>query len=237
MTSPVELSVVVPVYDEEDSIEQVVREWSAELHRLGIDFEILLYDDGSHDGTAAAMRHLAAGNARVIAQSHANRGHGPTIVRGYNESRGAWVFQTDSDGEMSPAGFAALWKQRQSHDLLIGTRAGRRLSPLRFLLTMGSRSIVRLAFGRGVRDVNSPYRLMRGSWLRQKVLPYIPAGTAIPNIAISGIAARSGARVLEMNVPYVPRRAGRSSVNVKRAARLAWSGAIQTLRIMRAVPR
>lgn len=237
MTSPVELSVVVPVYDGEHSIAQVVREWSAELQRLNIGYEILLYDDGSRDGTAAAIRHLAAGNARVIAQSHSNRGHGPTIVRGYNESRGAWVFQTDGDGAMSPGAFGALWKRRQSFDLLVGARAGRRLSPLRLVLTTGSRCMVRLAFGRGVRDVNSPYRLMRGSWLRQKVLPWLDAGTAVPNIAISGLASRTGARVLEIDVRYLPRSAGRGSVGLGRAARLAWSGSIQTLRIMRAVPR
>ena len=232
-----ELSVVMPVYNEEASVERVVREWAETLERLGIGYEMLLYDDGSRDGTAAALRILAAANPRIVAASHANRGHGPTILRGYGEARGTWVFQTDSDGEMPASAFAALWRERERYDLLVGSRAGRRSSPARVLLTFGSRTIVRLAFGRGVHDVNAPYRLMRGAWLRTHVLPFVPASTAVPNIAVCGIAARSGARILEVPVACVPRRAGESSIDLRRAARLAWRGVVETLRIVRGVAR
>jgi dolichol-phosphate mannosyltransferase len=227
-----ELSVVMPVYNEEAAIEGVIREWSDELHRLGIQFELLLYDDGSRDGTRAILERIGTRNPRVIAHTHANRGHGPTILRGYSEARGVWVFQTDSDGEMPASGFEALWRRRESFDLLVGSRGGRKLSFGRFLLTFGSRAVVGIAFGRGVRDVNSPYRLMRGSWFHDEILPFIPLSTAVPNIAICGLASRRRARVLEVPVPYTPRRLGSSSINVPRAARLAWRGVVETLRIM-----
>lgn len=232
-----ELSVVMPVYNEEGSIEAVAAEWVGELTRLGIDYELRLYDDGSRDGTGAILTKLAAANDRIVAQTHANRGHGPTIMRGYAEARGTWVFQTDSDGEMPASGFDELWRRRDAYDLLVGSRGGRRIAFTRFLLTFGSRAIVALAFGRGVRDVNAPFRLMRGAWLRERVLPYVPENTAVPNIAICGIAARSQARVFETSVPYVTRRTGRSSINLGRAVRLATRGVSETLRIMKAVPR
>ena len=228
-----ELSVVMPVYNEEAAIEGVVTEWVTELDRLGIDYELRLYDDGSRDRTGPILEQLATATPRVVAQSHANRGHGPTILRGYGEALGVWVFQTDSDGEMPAAGFETLWKQRHAHDLLVGSRAGRKLSFGRFLLTFGSRAIVAMAFGRGVQDVNAPFRLMRGTWLRETVLPHIPASTAVPNIAVCGLAARHRARIVELGVPYTPRRQGRSSINLGRAARLAWRGVVETLRIMR----
>lgn len=231
MSTP-ELSVVMPVYNEEASIESVVREWTVELSRLGIDYELRLYDDGSRDGTAAILQKLAG--ERIVAQTHANRGHGPTIMRGYAEARGTWVFQTDSDGEMPASSFEALWKARDAYDLLVGSRGGRRSPFARKILTFGSRAVVALAFGRGVRDVNAPFRLMRGSWLRERVLPYIPADTAVPNIAVCGIAARTRARFVETSVPYVDRRTGTSSINLRRAARLGWRGVVETLRIMRA---
>jgi dolichol-phosphate mannosyltransferase len=235
LTAPPELSVVMPVYNEEAAIEGVAREWTTELDRLGIQYELLLYDDGSRDGTRAILEQLAVRNPRVLAHTHANRGHGPTILRGYGEARGTWVFQTDSDGEMPAAGFATLWERREAFDLLVGSRGGRKLSFGRFLLTFGSRAIVALAFGQGVRDVNAPYRLMRGDWLRRDVLPFIPVSTAVPNIAVCGLASRRGARVLEVAVPYTPRRLGRSSINVPRAAKLAWRGVVESLRIMRSV--
>lgn len=229
-----QLSVVMPVYNEEASIHRVVREWSEELQRLGIQYEILLYDDGSRDGTASALQSLAGADARILARTHPNRGHGPTILRGYGEARGEWVFQTDSDGEMPATAFGDLWRERERYDLLVGRRAGRKLAGGRLLLTYGSRAIIALAFGRGVRDVNAPYRLMRGTWLRERVLPLVPASSAVPNIAVSGIATRTGARVRESDVPYTPRSSGRSSINLRRAARLAWRGTVETFRIMRA---
>lgn len=228
-----DLSIVMPVYNEERSIEGVVAEWTAELARLGIDYELRLYDDGSRDATGAILQRLARANPRIVAQTHTNRGHGPTIMRGYGESRGDWVFQTDSDGEMPASGFEMLWRQRDKHDLLVGSRGGRKLSAARAILTFGSRAIIALAFGRAVHDVNAPFRLMRGCWLRAAVLPYIPLHTAVPNIAICGIAARMRARVIETSVPYTPRREGRSSINLRRAAKLACRGVIETLAIMR----
>jgi len=234
MSSP-QLSIVMPVYNEEVAITRVVQEWTEELDRLGIDYEFCLYDDGSRDGTAVALQSLAT--ARVVVRSHSNRGHGPTILRGYDEARGEWVFQTDSDGELPASGFETLWRRRDLYDLVVGRRMGRRQSLGRLLLTIGSRTVIALAFGRGVVDVNSPYRLMRGSWLRDQVLPFIPPRTAVPNIAVCGIASRSAARVLEAGVPYLPRAMGRSSIDLRRAAQLAWRGLFETLRIMRAVRR
>lgn len=225
----------MPVYNEEAAIGRVVQEWTGELDRLGIDYELCLYDDGSRDGTAVALRSMAG--PRVVVRSHSNRGHGPTILRGYGEARGQWVFQTDSDGELPAAGFEPLWLQRERYDLLVGRRIGRRQSFGRLLLTVGSRTIIAWAFGRGVHDVNSPYRLMRGSWLRDRVLPFIPPRTAVPNIAVCGIASRSGARILETDVPYLPRPLGGSSIHLIRAAQLAWRGLFETLRILRAVRR
>jgi cellulose synthase/poly-beta-1,6-N-acetylglucosamine synthase-like glycosyltransferase len=89
-----ELSVVMPVYNEVAAVGAVVASWAAVLERLGIDYELLVYDDGSTDGTGAALDALAAALARLRVTHHANRGHGPSIMRGYAEATGRWVFQT-----------------------------------------------------------------------------------------------------------------------------------------------
>jgi glycosyltransferase involved in cell wall biosynthesis len=222
-----ELSIVMPVYNEAQALESVVAEWMAMLDHAAIDYELRIYDDGSRDGTSEVLRRLAANHPKIVATTHENRGHGPTLMRGYAEARGQWVFQTDSDGELEAASFPRLWSERYRFDFLIGEREGR-LSPMhRKLLTGGSRAVVALFFGRAVADVNSPYRLMRATWLRG-VLALIPARAAVPNIILTGLAAKSGVRIFAAPVRHVSRRTGKSSLNLRRIARLAVRAVIDT---------
>ncbi len=226
------LSIVMPVYNEADALEGVVAEWVAMLDAASIDYELRIYDDGSRDGTADVLRRLAADNARIVAATHGNRGHGPTLMRGYAEARGEWVFQTDSDGEIEASSFASLWSVRDRFDFLVGERVGR-LSPMhRKVLTAGSRAVVALLFGRAVADVNSPYRLMRGAWLR-RILPLIPGNAAVPNIILTGLAAKTDARVFTAPVAHVARRTGKTSLNVRRIARLALRAVIDAAGVAR----
>ena len=155
------LTVVMPVYNEAAAIGGVVRAWAAELDRLGIDYEMRVYDDGSRDQSATVLEELSQELPRLLVTRHSNRGHGPTILRGYREARGEWVFQTDSDGEMEPDSFSKLWEKRADYDFLLGIRGGREWTPPRWVMTRGSRLAVRMLFGTGVLDVNTPYRLMR----------------------------------------------------------------------------
>jgi dolichol-phosphate mannosyltransferase len=222
-----ELSIVMPVYNEAQALERVVEEWTAMLDDASIDYELRIYDDGSRDGTSAVLGRLAANKSRIVATTQENRGHGPTLMRAYAEARGKWVFQTDSDGELEAASFPRLWSERDRFDFLIGEREGR-LSPMhRKVLTGGSRAVVALLFGRAVADVNSPYRLMRGAWLR-RVLALIPARAAVPNIILTGLAVKSGARIFATPVPHVARRTGKSSLNLRRIARLAIRAVVDT---------
>jgi len=221
-----ELTVVIPCYNESGAIATTVTDWAGELSRLGVAFAIRVYDDGSRDDSAGIVDKLAAADSRIALIRKPNEGHGPTIVRGYGEAGSDWVFQTDGDGELQPDEFEALWNARDSFDLLVGVRTGRASTTGRRALTFCSRLVVQLLFGRKVTDVNSPYRLMRRAWLAT-VLPLIPADSLIPNVALAGLAARSGARVFELPVRHVNRRTGVSSVRSLRLWKLAIKGALQ----------
>ena len=206
------LSVVMPAYCEERGIVGVVSAWMAELDRLGIDYEFLVYDDGSNDRTREVLQELAAERPRLIVRSHSNRGHGPTILVGYREARGEWVFQTDSDGEMPAADFEALWKNRRDFDFLVGYRQHRQSTVARRLVTAASRLAVRLLFGRSVRDVNSPYRLMRRASLT-KMLRCVPPTTFAPNVVLAGLAARMKLRLYEIPVRHAGQRTVTAALN------------------------
>lgn len=227
--SPLDLILVMPVYNEEECISQVVREWHSVLASTGARFAMLVLNDGSTDRTAEELASLAdLPGLQVI--NKPNSGHGPTILHGYREAvrMAEWVFQTDSDGEMPATAFRDLWDQHNAYDALFGVRMGRSQPLARKIISAVSRVMVRLLFGPGVADVNTPYRLMRSSLLRP-IVAQIPADTFAPNVIISGVFARWGCRILNVPVPHSGRRTGRVSLMRWKMWRAAFRAARQTL--------
>lgn len=202
----------MPVYNEEGCIGRVLTSWRDLLRASGIDFVIVALDDGSTDRTGEILDRFVGDHAiRVIHQ--ANQGHGPTILRGYRQAvqLAEWVFQCDSDDEMPPESFPGLWAIRQQADAVFGCRQDRRQSLQRRVISRFSRVTVDALFGRGVRDVNTPYRLIRACILRP-IVECIPSDTFAPNLIISGGLNLSRSRILNVPVPARPRRSGRVSI-------------------------
>lgn len=220
-----ELMVVMPVYNEEACICSVVDAWHAELSRLGLDFRMLVLNDGSSDATGEKLA-LYRCNPRIEVICKENSGHGSTILQGYRMAvtQAVWVFQTDSDDEMSPVHFASLWEMRHNYSALFGCRVNRQQNMGRRLISAVSRQAVCLLFRPGVADVNTPYRLMRSEVLT-KIIEAIPADTFAPNILISGIMAASGLPVLNLPVPHDGRKSGAASIVRWRL----WKAAIKSL--------
>ncbi|MDD2235844.1 MAG: glycosyltransferase family 2 protein [Kiritimatiellae bacterium] len=207
-----ELIVVMPVYNEEGCIASVVREWTAMLDSLNMDYQLMVLNDGSKDKTGDVLSAFSSDqHIRVI--NKPNSGHGPTILQGYRMAceEAAWVFQCDSDGEMSPDAFPVLWEKREGYDALFGYRNHRIQSRGRAFISAVSRMTVRLFFGPGVHDVNTPYRLIRANVLKT-ILLRTPDDTFAPNIIISGELVRQKHRVFKTPVATVTRATGRSSI-------------------------
>jgi glycosyltransferase involved in cell wall biosynthesis len=198
--------------------------------------EVVAYNDGSTDESLAILEEMAAREPSLRVVSHANRGHGPTLLRGYLEAKGEWVFQVDSDGELGAGAFESLWRQREDFDFLLGHREGRRSSPARLAVTLMSRAVVATLFGRAIRDVNSPYRLMRRTSL-QELLVDLPGEPFAPNVLLSGLAGRKGLRIREVPVDHQSRRGGTVSLTSGKLARGAFRTFCQALEMNRRVRR
>jgi glycosyltransferase involved in cell wall biosynthesis len=225
--------VVLPVFCEAERIEGVLDSWRAVLERLDIDHVLCVYDDGSWDGTKEILERLARQHARVDVRRHENRGHGPTILEGYERARGEWVLQIDGDGEIAPEHLGAFWAQREGYDFLVGCREGAVRPTPRRLTSLVSRVVVRFLFGGELRDVNCPYRLMRAAPLK-RLLPRVPADAFAPNVILSGLAVREGLRVREVPVPVLETPGRRSSLGGARLWRGAWRSLLETARVARA---
>ncbi len=230
MSQTRELIVVMPVYNEAECIAAVLEDWSAALSNLNVNFEILALNDGSSDETAAVLAAFQ-NDARITVINKANSGHGPTILRGYREAvtRADWVFQVDSDDEMKPRAFPNFWRRRDRYDAIFGVRVAREQDSARRFLSAGSRATIKFLYGRGVRDVNVPYRLMRARVLKP-IVAAIPDETFAPNILISGVLGKRRRRVLNLPVLHENRKTGTGSLTNSKVWKVAARALGQTLR-------
>ena len=208
----IELAVVMPAYNEEAVICDVINKWTKELLRLKIDFQIHVYNDGSRDNTLSILNHLANENKNVIVHNKFNSGHGPTIIQAYRENSDAeWLFQIDSDDGIDTESFEDLWENRKSFQFLIGKRIRSRQALTRKLISSISRIIVSILYGNKVYDVNSPYRLMKIESLK-KILFSLPNNMFAPNVAITGAVSLLNIKCYEISVHQRERVAGEGSL-------------------------
>ena len=224
-----ELAVVMPVYNEKDAVAAVLESWSRTLLELEINYRIHVYNDGSKDTTLEVLHDMSKKDGSITVHDKLNSGHGPTILLGYRENMASdWIFQVDSDNEMPPNSFAQLWGKRASYDFLLGKRAGRDSALPRKIISFISRLIVRCFYGRGIWDVNSPYRLMRVSRFKDKY-ERIPADTFAPNVIISGMACLDKLRICELPVAHQSRQTGEVSIKKWKLFKAALRSMLQTV--------
>ena len=130
MTAPaptVEISAVMPAYNEEANLEQSVGQMAKALQTFSRGFEIIVVDDGSQDGTAAVLDRLkvAHPNLRVI-RHPVNRGYGAALRSGFGAARFSWIFLMDADNQFDPADVSALLAGAADADIVAGYRRQRR---------------------------------------------------------------------------------------------------------------
>ena len=215
-----ELFVIVPCFEEEQCLESVLQEWIDELDRTGVDYKVLLLDDGSTDGTAALIRRWVQNrlDGRITAIRHANMGHGQTCLAGYRQaclSGAAWVFQIDSDGQCDPAYFREVWERREGHDVVYGHRLERLDGWQRVLASRLVRAVVRMSTGARCVDANVPYRLMTTNGLLPLV-DSVPSGFDLANIALAVQIQRAGWREAQVPIVFRPRAGGEPTVPLTR---------------------
>lgn len=225
-----ELTVVMPVYNEEGAIATVLFQWAEVLQSLAIDYQIVVYNDGSKDGTMSALQAIAQGNPRITVIDKPNSGHGPTILQGYREhSHSSWIFQVDSDGELGPEQFAELWGNRERYDFLIGRRVHRQSPTPRQVTTWISRFLIWTMYGRAIFDVNCPYRLFRPAKL-SRYLMLIPSDTFAPNLLLAGLASHLQLRVYQADVVHTDRQTGVVSIRRWKLFKAALHSCLQTIK-------
>ncbi len=206
------LSVVMPVYNEQDIIEVVVRDWYDTLDSMDIDFVIRCYNDGSKDETGKILDRLGATLPRLVVNNQKNSGHGPTIIKGYlDAAESDWIFQVDSDNEIAADQFARLWQVREGFDFILGRRSHAGFPASRQVISFFARQLIKFGFGASMEDVNSPFRLFRSAVV-VPLIRSIPLATFAPNILITGLVEAKKLRVNEVDIINGQRLTGTVSI-------------------------
>jgi glycosyltransferase involved in cell wall biosynthesis len=212
------LYIVMPAYNEEANIENVIAQWYPVVEKIGGESRLVILNDGSRDSTYEKICKCKETRPRLIGIDKENEGHGATVLRGYRYAIDAgadYIFQTDSDGQTLPSEFAGLWRDRQKCGLLIGYRGKREDGLGRLFVTRTLRLVLLLSFGVWVKDANTPFRLMRASQLK-KVLEKIPSGFFLSNVLMTVIYKKDGLGVQYYPITFRPRQGGKNSINMKR---------------------
>ena len=217
---PLSVSVVIPVYNEVDSVEREARKIQRFLSTHFQDSEVILVDDGSTDGSAAIIDTLARDLAGVRVIRHpTNLGLGATVIDGYAAARKDAVtyFPADSQAEIADiAAFAPYLLD--GADMVVGWRSKRiDYSVIREAYSLINTALHALLFGRYFRDVNWIHLIRRAALGRITVTS---RSTFIAGEIIEKIR-RTGGRVVEHPSRYHPRLAGVTHVGNFRGARQA----------------
>lgn len=212
---------VMPAYNEEANIEDVIKQWHPiceRINQLGDNAKLVIANDGSKDNTYKIMKNLEEKYPYFIAIDKPNSGHGATVLYLYRyaiDNGADYVFQTDSDGQTLPDEFWQMWDNKEKYDFQIGTRGGRQDGGSRVFVTKTLRFVVWCMFHVWVKDANKPFRLLDVEKLKP-ILDIIPTDYNLANVAVSAIAVRWNYNIAWYPITFRPRQGGVNSINMKR---------------------
>lgn len=190
-----DLVVVIPVYNEQDSLPKVINEWVQELEKWCQHFVLLAIDDGSKDSSLEVLHQLQQFQPRLLVITRPNRGHGQTCLEGYQYAAtlGAhYIFQIDSDGQCDPRYFHQFWQARHQAMVIYGVRTTRDDGWKRVAISKTLKLMLLLAFRVDCPDANVPYRLMETQAI-QRVIRQIPGDFSLANVALAILLRRDKA--------------------------------------------
>jgi glycosyltransferase involved in cell wall biosynthesis len=205
--------VFLPVYNERENIVAAVENLLPVLRCLTDDFEVIIVDDGSTDGSSELAQGLAHEHAQVRVVSHErNLGYGAALASGYGAAQKELVFYTDSDVPIDYAEIGRAWElvRTDTADVIIGYRLNPERGLHRRLYTTIYHFLMGVLFGVKVRDVNFSCKMLTRE---ARDCLRLTARTVFVDGQLLHQVTRNGFRLREIGVEYLLRQRGSSSFN------------------------
>jgi glycosyltransferase involved in cell wall biosynthesis len=212
-----DLSIVIPLFNEDESLPPLYEGLVAVLERQGKSFEIIFIDDGSTDGSYRVIERLAEMDRRVKAiQLRRNFGQTAAMAAGFDYARGATIIPMDADLQNDPADIPLLLKKLdEGYDVVSGWRKDRQdKEVIRKMLSRLANRLIGVITGVKLHDSGCSLKAYRAEIIKSirlygEMHRFIPA-----------LANLAGARICEVPVTHHARRFGRSKYGLKRTLKV-----------------
>ncbi|MFH1743886.1 MAG: glycosyltransferase family 2 protein [bacterium] len=203
------LSVFFPSHNEVDNTGPLVEKTVSVLEPLVSDYEVIIVDDGSTDGTRELADQLAERFPTVRAVHHEkNRGYGGAVKTGIASATKEWIFFTDGDGQFDVGEIEHFLPSAGEYDAVVGYRLDRQDPFHRKAFAFCWGMLIRFLFGFRVRDLDCAFKLFRRRFFEGVELR---AEGAVITVELFATMVRAGATIHQIGVHHYPRTAGEQS--------------------------
>lgn len=209
-TNPIKLSVVVPVFNEEENLPILIPKLVVVLNRLGLSYEMIFVDDGSSDTSRSILKEMALKypSLRIIGLKK-NRGLSTALIAGMREARGERIVTLDSDLQNDPEDIPRLLKYLDRYDMATGWRQKREDPWLKRVSSKIANWIRNQLSGESFQDSACTLRVFKKECLND-----MPIFNGMHRF-LSTLVKMKGFQVIEVPVSHHPRKFGKSKYNIR----------------------
>jgi dolichol-phosphate mannosyltransferase len=206
----IEISVVVPVYNEAENLPILVPKLLEVLRDLSKTFEVIFVDDGSSDGSGELLKRMATGYPSIrILRFKVNRGLSAALIAGIKEARGNILVTLDSDLQNDPADIPKLLRELDRYDMATGWRQKREDPWLKRVSSRIGNTVRNRLSGENIQDSACTLRAfkkecMQEIWMFNGMHRFL-----------STLVKMRGYRIIEVPVTHHPRKFGKSKYNIR----------------------
>ena len=203
------LTVLVPVYNEEESLPQFVVEMDKFLAQTPVATTVLFVNDGSTDNSLALLRDICrAGSQYEFISLAQNRGLSTAIKAGIDHCRSTLIGYIDSDIQTTPLDFLTFFEFLPEHDMVNGIRAKRQDTLVKKLSSKGANTVRRTLINDGIQDTGCPLKIVKTEYARR-----IPLFHGMHRF-LGALVQLQGGKVKQLPVRHFPRFAGTAKYNL-----------------------
>ena len=209
-SEPIEISVVVPVYNEEGNLPVLILKLVEALKGPGLSYEMVFVDDGSSDGSRKILKEMASQYPFLrILRLRENRGLSTALVAGMREARGEKIVTLDSDLQNDPADIPRLLECLDHYDMATGWRQKREDTWLKKVSSKIGNAVRNRMSGEEIHDSACTLRAFKKECLQE-----IPVFNGMHRF-LSTLVKMRGYRIIEVPVSHHPRKFGKSKYNIR----------------------
>ncbi|MFT3904153.1 MAG: glycosyltransferase [Niabella sp.] len=204
-----ELTVIIPVYNEEGNLERVQREMEAFFQISSKKAKVLFVNDGSQDGSLQLIQQICQqSDAFTYISFDRNYGLSAAIKAGFDEADTPWVGYIDADLQTTPEDFNILFQYADDNDLITGVRSGRKDSFVKNTSSKIANGIRRAFTHDGMDDTGCPLKIIRTEYAKR-----IPMFNGLHRFLPAMILLQNG-RIKQVPVRHFQRIAGKSKFHL-----------------------